>query len=161
MCTHKCCVVLCLGARLCLTLCDPMSVAHQAPLSMGLSSQEYWSGLPCPPAGDLPNPEIKPRSLPDCRRTLYRLSYRGSPGPYWLSFKYRSVTCQIMSSDCRTSACISLGSDTGGIWMSVQRNYTGTSLVVQWLRLWASTARDTGSILGQGIKILHVSVVVV
>ena len=30
------------------------TVAHQAPLSMGFSRQEYWSGLPCPPSGDLP-----------------------------------------------------------------------------------------------------------
>ena len=39
------------------------TVAHQAPLSMGFSRQEYWSGLPCPPAGDLPNPGIEPASL--------------------------------------------------------------------------------------------------
>ena len=36
---------------------------HQAPLSMGFSKQEYWSGLPCPPPGDLPNPGIEPESL--------------------------------------------------------------------------------------------------
>ena len=36
------------------------TVAHQAPLSMRFSRQEYWSGLPFPPPGDLPNPEIKP-----------------------------------------------------------------------------------------------------
>ena len=36
--------------------------AHQAPLSMGFSRQEYWSGLPCPPPGNLPNPGIEPRS---------------------------------------------------------------------------------------------------
>ena len=41
----------------------PWTVARQAPLSMGFSSQEYWSGLLCPPAGDLPNPGIKPISL--------------------------------------------------------------------------------------------------
>ena len=41
----------------------PWTVAHQAPLSMGFSRQEYWSGLPCPPPGDLPNPGIKPTSL--------------------------------------------------------------------------------------------------
>ena len=35
----------------------------QVPLSMGLSRQEYWSGLPCPPPGDLPNPGIEPTSL--------------------------------------------------------------------------------------------------
>ena len=39
------------------------TVAHQVPLSTGLSRYEYWSGLPCPPPGDLPNPEIKPVSL--------------------------------------------------------------------------------------------------
>ena len=39
------------------------TVACQAPLSMGFSRQEYWSGLPCPPPGDLPDPGIKPTSL--------------------------------------------------------------------------------------------------
>ena len=48
-------------AQSCPTLCDPWTVAHQAPLSMGFSRQEYWSGLPFP--RDLPNPGIKPRSL--------------------------------------------------------------------------------------------------
>ena len=38
----------------------PWTVAHQAPPSMGFSRQEYWSGLPCPPSGDLPDPGIKP-----------------------------------------------------------------------------------------------------
>jgi len=44
------------------TLCDPMTVAHQALPSMGFSRQEYWSGLPFPSPGDLPDPEIKPGS---------------------------------------------------------------------------------------------------
>ena len=39
------------------------TAAHQAPLSMGFSRQENWSGLPCPPPGDLPNPGVKPASL--------------------------------------------------------------------------------------------------
>ena len=38
------------------------TVAHQASLSMGLSRQEYWSGLPCPAPGHLPDPGIKPTS---------------------------------------------------------------------------------------------------
>ena len=38
-------------------------VANQAPLSTGFSWQEYWSGLPCSPPGDLPDPGIKPESL--------------------------------------------------------------------------------------------------
>ena len=37
--------------------------AHQAPLSMGFSQQEFWSGLPCPPPRDLPDPGIEPTSL--------------------------------------------------------------------------------------------------
>ena len=40
----------------------PWSVAHQAPLFMGFPRQEYWSGLPFPSAGDLPDPGIKPAS---------------------------------------------------------------------------------------------------
>ena len=40
----------------------PWTVAHQAPLSMGFPRQEYWSGLPFPSPGDLPNPAIEPRS---------------------------------------------------------------------------------------------------
>ena len=40
----------------------PWSIAHQAPLSMGVSRQKYWSGLPFPSPGDLPNPEIEPSS---------------------------------------------------------------------------------------------------
>ena len=40
----------------------PWTAAFQAPLPMEFSRQEYWSGLPCPPPRDLPNPGIKPRS---------------------------------------------------------------------------------------------------
>ena len=48
--------------QLCPTLCDPMAVTHQAPPSMGFSRQEYWSGVPFPSPGDLPDPGIEPRS---------------------------------------------------------------------------------------------------
>ena len=40
----------------------PWAVAHQAPLSMGFPRQKYWSGLPFPSPGDLPDPGIKPVS---------------------------------------------------------------------------------------------------
>ena len=39
------------------------TIARYAPLSMDFSKQEYWSGLPCPPPGDLPDPGIEPTSL--------------------------------------------------------------------------------------------------
>ena len=52
---------MCLVAQLCPTL-TLWTVAGQAPLSMEFSRQEYWSGLPCPSPGDLPNPGIEPKS---------------------------------------------------------------------------------------------------
>ena len=48
------------GIRLCVTL---WTAAHQAPLSIGFSRQEYWSGLPFPPLGHLSNPRIKSATL--------------------------------------------------------------------------------------------------
>ena len=55
---------LCCGlvTKLFVTLCDPMDIAHQAPLSMGFPRQEYWSGLPFPSPGDLSNSGIDPKS---------------------------------------------------------------------------------------------------
>ena len=50
--------------QLCLTLCDLWTIAHQAPLLMGFSRWEYWSGLLCCPPGNLPNPGIELASLP-------------------------------------------------------------------------------------------------
>ena len=54
------------------------SVALQAPLSMGFSRQEYWSGLPCPLAGDLPYPGIQPVA-PALQEDSLPLNHRGSP----------------------------------------------------------------------------------
>ena len=60
-------------AQSCLTLATPWTIAGQVPLSMGSSRHEYWSGLPCSPPGDLPDPGIKPMFLmsPAGRRVLY------------------------------------------------------------------------------------------
>ena len=83
------------------------TVAHQASPSMGFSRQEYWSGLPFPSPGDLPNPRIEP----------------GSP-----ALQADALTSEPAKSEgCQGRA----------------------SLVVQWLRLHASTAKDMGSIPGQ------------
>ena len=54
---------LCLCAQSCLTLWDSMDCRHQAPLAMGFSRQEYWSGLPSPSPGGLPDPGLEPGSL--------------------------------------------------------------------------------------------------
>ena len=53
----------CSITKLCLTLCNPWTVAHQAPLSMGSLKQEYWHGLPFPSPGGLPEPGIELVSL--------------------------------------------------------------------------------------------------
>ena len=80
--------------RHCPTLANPWTIACQAPLSMGFSRQEYWSGLPFLSLGDLPDPGIEPGQADDwieslesieliqlnhCRQMIYQLSYEGSP----------------------------------------------------------------------------------
>ena len=64
-------------AKLGPTLATPWTVALQGLLSMGFSRQEYWSRLPIPSPGDLPDPGIKPGS-PAWEAVLYRLTYKGS-----------------------------------------------------------------------------------
>ena len=68
-----------LVAKSCPTLSTLWTVACQAPLSTGFSRQEYWSGLPFPFQGDLPNPGIEPYNLLHCGQILYQLTYKGSP----------------------------------------------------------------------------------
>ena len=63
----------------CPTLCDPWTVAHQVPPSMGFSRQEYWSGLPFPSPEDLPDPRIEPGS-PALRVDALTSEPPGSPG---------------------------------------------------------------------------------
>ena len=59
----------------------PWTVAHQTPLSMGFFRQQYWSGLPCHPPGDLPDPGIEPVSpgAPSLQAYSLPLSHPGSP----------------------------------------------------------------------------------
>ena len=77
--SYVCCMVNSFSpVRLFVTL---WTIAQQAPLSMGFSKQEYWSGLPCPPPGDLPNPGIKLASFlsPALQVDSLALSHLGSP----------------------------------------------------------------------------------
>ena len=83
------CACLCVCAKSlesCLTLCGPINTiaSPQAPLSLRFSRQEYWSELPCPPLGDLPDPGIEPTSLNVfCfgKRVLCHYCHLGSP--FW------------------------------------------------------------------------------
>ena len=65
--------MLCSVTQSCLTLCNPMDCNPPGSCLWGFSRQKYWSGLPRPPPGDLPNP-----GLPHCRQTLYQLSHQGN-----------------------------------------------------------------------------------
>ena len=56
----------------------PWTLAYQASQSVGFSRQQYWSGLPFPSPGDLPDPGSN-SGLPHCGQTLYPLSHQGSP----------------------------------------------------------------------------------
>ena len=63
VCVCVCVLSLSLVAKLCPTLVTPWTVACQCLLSVGFSRQEYWSGLPFPSPGDLPDPGIETMSL--------------------------------------------------------------------------------------------------
>ena len=63
------------------------TIANQAPLSMGFSRQEYWSGLPFPTPGDLPNPGIKPRS-PALQADSLLSELLRQQMSIWLSFRW-------------------------------------------------------------------------
>ena len=65
-------------AQSCLTLITPWTIAHQGPLSMGFPRQEYWSGLPFPPPGDLLTQGLNPGLL-HCRQILYCMRHQGNP----------------------------------------------------------------------------------
>ena len=100
----------------------PWTVAHQAPLSMGFSRQEYWSGLPFLSLGDLPDPGIKP----------------GSPA---LQADPVSIGLTCPQSWLRGSSSTSGRSYTDTYLMgNLPESTTWASPVVQWLRLWASKA---------------------
>ena len=66
------CVCVCVRARACARSLSvtAWTVAHQAPLIMGFPRQAYWSGLPFPPPGDLPNPGIEPESFASLAKQL-------------------------------------------------------------------------------------------
>ena len=83
----------------------PWTAACQAPLSMGFSRQEYWSGWPFPSPGDLPDPGMEPRS-PALQGILYCLSPQGSL-PFILSLPGHFLT----SADTVVQKC--------GIWQSL------------------------------------------
>ena len=70
----------------CPTLCHTVDCSFQVPLSMGFSRQEYWTELPFPPPGDLPNPGIEPASP-----TFPALQVDSLPLSHWGSLSRRII----------------------------------------------------------------------
>ena len=123
----------------------PWTVVHQAPLSMGFPRQEYWSGFPCPPSGDLPNPGIEPASpeFPALAGGFFTTEPPGKP-----SSRHEGI----LSGMCKNlyeswSPCFTQMSDRVNLQQEkltddLQTDFSlvikgtgGTSLAVQWLRL--------------------------
>ena len=90
-------------AQSCLTLYDPWTVAHQAPPSMGFSRQEYWSGLPFPSPGDLPDPGIEPRS-PTLQADALTSAPPGKPGVYKVPLNSGVIRSHC---SCKSHQCVS------------------------------------------------------
>ena len=84
-----------LVSKSCLTLVTPWTVAHQAPLSVGFPRKEYWSGLPFPPAGHIPDPGIEPRS-PAWQVSSLPLSHQGRPLTILKMKTKVAQSCQIL-----------------------------------------------------------------
>ena len=83
--------------KLCPTLATAQTVAHQAPLCMGFSGQEYWSGLPFPSPGDLPDPVCEPGS-PALQADSLPTELQGKPTvvPCWLSVENIAVISWVL-----------------------------------------------------------------
>ena len=86
-------VCVCVHARACMLspfsrarLVTLWTIVLRAPLSMGFSRQDYWSGFSCPPSGDLPDPEME-RASPVLQALSLPLSPQGSPGMCVYLFK--------------------------------------------------------------------------
>ena len=89
---HECVLSLLGHVRLFATL---WTVAHQVPLSMGLSRQEYFIALPCHSPGDLPNPEIEPAASPALQADALPLSHQKSP-PSYPQHLIRLISCWLL-----------------------------------------------------------------
>ena len=85
-----------LVTQLCPTLVTPWTAARQAPLSMGFSKQKYWSELPFPPPGDLPNPGTEPGS-PAWQADSLLTEPAGKPSFSWHVGLHCSMACGIFS----------------------------------------------------------------
>ena len=119
-----------LVAQSCPTLCDPMACSPQTALSMAFSRQENWSGLPCPPPGDLPDPGIQPGSPALQADSLPSESPRKPqirPG-LWACF-YGKAKHQQSASPLQRSACSGRHYRRGGFSLPILSSRLGVLLL--------------------------------
>ena len=84
-----------LVAQPCLTLCDPVDYTPPGSSVHGILQARYWSGLPCPPPWDLPNPGIEPRS-PALEAGSFPSEPQGKPKEAWLDAEVVKVCEDIL-----------------------------------------------------------------
>ena len=82
----------CSVTQLCTTLCNLMDCSRQVPLSMGFSTQEYWSGLPFFPPGDLLRPGVEPTSPASSALQVDSLLLMSSKETVWMCQRYLKPT---------------------------------------------------------------------
>ena len=113
----------------------PWTVAHQAPLYMEFSSQEYWSGLPFPPPGDLPDRESDLRlSSPALAGGFFATVPSGKPighGKSWLEPNGPKMTDE--STSTRPGASVYVHCNTSGFWLN-QRCTVSAKFGVFWVQ---------------------------
>ena len=122
------------------------TVAHQALLenpSIGFSRQEYWSGLPCPPPGDLPNPGIEPKSLTSTALAgrFFTTSATWEAQEYWSGLLFAPPGSLLILCYKRNIApvLVSLSCCGSLIW--------GKPVVLSWAALWRDQVFNNRNLL--------------
>ena len=132
----------------CLTLCATLWTAtHQAPLLMGFTRQEYGSGLPCPPPGDLPDPRIKLTSLLHLQADSLPLVPPGKPckqsnASYFIKVPLTTIWCEP-------------NLETGGsIWRrpNVEKEMATHSSILAWRIPWTEKPGRLQSMVLQRVR---------
>ena len=147
------------------------TVACQAPLSMGFSRREYWSGLPCPPPEDLPNPGIEPASLTfpalagrfsATSTTLLLLSCSVVSDPMWPhGLQHARPPCPspspgVCSNSCplsrwchpAISSCVVSFSSLPSVFPSIRVFSSESALRIRWPEYWSFSINPSNEYLG-------------
>ena len=111
------------------------TLACHAPLSMGLFRQEYWSGLPCPPPGDLPKSGIG-SWCPPLRQILYHLSCQGNPTGLVSTFPFIST--------CWSLGWLGLSSCIPSLEKIMKHLVVGLHFLARWIKKSVTKGSSSG-----------------